>query len=103
MYLKRVFDSDGSPNRVKVLHAGPKQKFWGRIIKRGLSEGWLEQTPTAFILKGVEGDVLYRIDTSPGELVNGQKSLVYHCYRQDSWVDGAKMKGKKIWQILSTT
>lgn len=69
MLLKRLYDHSGEQPRVsgiKVLRAGPRQKFSTRFIEGGSAEGWLSMTQGKVILHGSGGDVVYRIERAPG-------------------------------------
>lgn len=42
------------------------QKFWDRVITRGVSEGWLSVSKGKFVIKSEPNDIVYKIITKPG-------------------------------------
>lgn len=98
-----MFNDDGVLTHVKVLHAGERQNFWPSLITRGKKEGWLEQTESSFVIKDGKDGVTYTVMHSPGEVVDGKIINVYQCQKSTSWLGHLAKKGKRAWQILSTT
>lgn len=80
MFLKRLYekDSDGRPTAVrgvKVLHAGPRQRFSPELVLQAMSEGWMKKAPGpplgslalgTITLCGDEGDIVYVVKRDPG-------------------------------------
>lgn len=65
MELKRLY-AQGKVVDVKVLKAGPQQKFSPEMVQKGVREGWLEFTKDHITVKAVNGEVRYRIVREPG-------------------------------------
>lgn len=79
MLLKRLYDPADvaklrdpndpteriTPIGIKVLRAGPRQKFSPDLIAQGVAQGWLAIGDGKVTLKGDDGDVAYTITRSP--------------------------------------
>lgn len=51
---------------VRILHAGPKQKFSPSFVAAGTEEGWLTITQSHLVIQGPEEQVTYRVERTPG-------------------------------------
>ena len=51
---------------IKILNASPVMHFSPRLIEQGSMQGWLTVSSGKVILKGVDGEVSYKITDVPG-------------------------------------
>jgi hypothetical protein len=66
MELKRIM-AEGKLKGVKVIHAGPKQKFSPSSLLDGMSQGWLTMADGVITVRNADGaDVQYRVVRTPG-------------------------------------
>jgi hypothetical protein len=70
MYLKRVYktDEDGQLvlDGVRVLRAGPRQKFAAQLVTQAALDGWMRLSSDGKLLLLTDPPLTYRIVRRPG-------------------------------------
>lgn len=68
MELKRPFKGDDGKTRVGIMHTGthPEQNFSGKMVARGIADGWLSIVRGILVLHADPEDLTYKILRGPG-------------------------------------
>jgi hypothetical protein len=70
MKLKRLYDRVEDEFRIrsviKILHAGPRQRFSPSLVEQGAGAGWLSVGDGKITLNGEAEKVTYAIERTPG-------------------------------------
>lgn len=69
---------------IGVLRASDRMHLSPNLVQGGIMEGWLAMGEGRIVIHGLQGDVVYRIDALPGDvIVDGRREVhnYYDCVR----------------------
>jgi len=75
MRLKRIIGPNKEVVGIKVLHAGPVQRFSPRLIQKGQAEKWLSLSGDKLTIHAVDAPVVYRVTQYPGNYYECVKEI----------------------------